>query len=552
VTNHLAGSAPVSSYVQYQGETWLSFQLIHSGHALNVGTACPGSGTTWQAKQKCAISRALDFTKDLRGRTPTKPVVNGEGPYEHPQQLDPPAFPPDNQYGMRHAAYASLFTGAAGSTAGVDGDLAKGQASIVGWVNPLDVLSSPGASTDMPKIKKLLGTLYPGTTTSWGEFSRVEVILTDSSGQTSDAERRIFGGVRNNNYVAYIPNSEKVTVGSGLNNFKCMDWTVRWHNPRESDQPPNPCPKNQVITQFTRPLACANANDADKRGLCDWAIVLQKPSGVSGSALGSYVTSRLVEATVDGELVLAEGGDRLLSQLMSADDIPIGTENQVSPDEEAFYGLPVVVKEPFAGVSWVVWEAEGSSAGESTDIFARRVGPDGAPLGEAFLVNQQKDERQYDPFVVADAAGKVTLVWVSVTDTDALGMAQAGIVARQFRADGTPLADEFQVSTSVQPSQESPAAGADAAGNLVVGWVAKGHAIVVRLFDSDGTPSTGEIFVNKTSPAVAELVEVVVDPLGGFVVRWNEYSDTDELLGWFSRAFDAKGQPLGDVVSEGL
>ena len=118
VVNHLAGSAQVGTYTPYQ-LPWLDFQLFQSGHASNVPTACPGkSGTTWQAQQQCAVSRAIDITKGLRAASPLKPVVNGEGGYDTP---DVNASPPDNRYGMRHTAYASLLNGAAGFTAGVDG-----------------------------------------------------------------------------------------------------------------------------------------------------------------------------------------------------------------------------------------------------------------------------------------------------------------------------------------------------------------------------------------------------------------------------------------------
>lgn len=562
VTNHLAGSAPVSIYSRYQNQPWLSFQLYQSGHALNVGTSCPGSGTSWQSRQKCAVGRALDFTKTLRALTPTKPVVNGEGPYELPQRQD--ATPPDNRYGMRHAAYASLLTGAAGFTSGVHGEdppkAPTNEASIVTWDRPLEVLQSEGVSKDIPRINRLLMTLYPGGTTSWGEFTRAEGILNDispqSSGSEAPGERRIFAGTRSNNYVAYLPNSTKVSVGNGLRGFSCLKWSVQWRDPRGLAPQFNPCPARQALTQFSRPQPCGDLSESDKKGLCDWMMLLKRPGGTSAQAglSGSYVASTLIEALLDGELVLEGGGDRLVSQLMSTDDEPLGPENEASPVEEAFYGNPEVVVEPFAGASWIVWEAEGASSGESTDIFARRTGSNGVPLGEAFRVNQQTLQRQYDPYVVADSTGNVTLVWASVAETDEPDKPKADIFARRFGGDGTPLSNEFPVNLSLEKNQDSPVAGADAGGNLVVGWLTKSREIRVRLFSFNGSPRSGEIAVNAPSPGLrqVELAEVVVDPLGSFVVRWNEYSTTDELLGWYSRAFDLNGLPLGAPVQEGL
>ncbi len=70
---------------------------------------------------------------------------------------------------------------------------------------------------------------------------------------------------------------------------------------------------------------------------------------------------------------------------------------------------------------------------------------------------------------------------------------------------------------------------------------------------TSGSPRSGEIAVNNPPFAVdqVELAELVVDPLGSFVVRWSDYSDADELLGWYSRSYDANGQPLSGVVLEG-
>ncbi len=145
IVNHIAGSAQVSDYTNYQSLPWLDFQLFQSGHASSVPVACPGkSGSTWQAQQQCAVSRAIDLTKGLRAASPLKPAVNGEGAYETP---DTGASPPDNRYGMRHTAYASLLDGAAGFTAGVDGRFPL--ASLARWDQPKHFSvrrTRPGAS----------------------------------------------------------------------------------------------------------------------------------------------------------------------------------------------------------------------------------------------------------------------------------------------------------------------------------------------------------------------------------------------------------------------
>lgn len=561
IANHMAGSDAVTAYTRYHNEPWLSFHLFHSGHALNVGIACPGQPNTWQGKQKCAIGRALDFTKALRARTPAKPVVNGEGPYEWPlYEGTLRDLPPDNRYGMRHAAYASLLTGSAGFTAGAHGP--NGEKSIAAWIEPMHppLLQSKGL-LDLTRLDDFLKTLYPAGTTSWGEFTAAGTILTEiphGPGTELPGERRIVAGTHGNNYLAYVPNSLGVNVvPNNLRGFNCITWPVQWRDPAGLAVPGSLCPRTQAQTSFTNPKTCTDVTRGDKRGLCDLFIAFQKPPGqfAQESLYGSYVTSSLAQKIIDSETGIVDRGDRMTSQLMSVEDTPLGPEMILSAaDEEGLYGFPAVIREPLAGVSWVVWEAGSASAEGTTGILARRVGADGTPLGDAFRVEQAWGTRQYDPFTVADAAGNVTIVWVSLVSEEEPEQPKADIFARRFRADGTPLGDEFVVNAVPGADhQDSPVAGADLAGNLVVGW-RKGREILFRLFSPTGASRSGEIRLRDAyleRDFEVDLVEIVVDPLGSFVVRWNEYLEPDDNLQWYSRSFSAGGQALGGITHEG-
>lgn len=85
----------------------------------------------------------------------------------------------------------------------------------------------------------------------------------------------------------------------------------------------------------------------------------------------------------------------------------------------------------------------------------------------------------------------------------------------------------------------------------VMVWKQGENQLRARIYGPDGQPATGELAVNARPQGREELTAVEVDPLGTFTIRWEEYSETDDLLGWYSRQFDALGQPLGDELREG-
>jgi hypothetical protein len=208
IVNHLAGSAQLANYTNYQSLSWVDFQLYQSGHANKVPTACPTkTGSSWQAKQQCAVSRAIDLTKGLRAASPLKPVVNGEGAYEDPK---PGALPPDNRYGMRHTAYASLLGGAAGFTAGVNGTTPYGSLTL--WSQP-DTLFGSGTTDgirDMQAGRTMFEGIFPGGTTSWGEFASTTPALVEVSGASNSSdpvpgERRILTGAKDDVIFSYLP-----------------------------------------------------------------------------------------------------------------------------------------------------------------------------------------------------------------------------------------------------------------------------------------------------------------------------------------------------------
>jgi hypothetical protein len=547
IVNHLAGSAQVLQYTNYQSQPWLSFHLYQSGHANKVSTACPGkTGTSWQVRQQCAVSRAIDLTKGLWG--PLKPVVNGEGAYEDP---DTTVNPPDNRYGMRQTAYASLLNGAAGFTAGVNGTPPKGSLTL--WVLP-DTLfgnnTTPGIK-DMQKTRTLFEGIYPGGTTGWGEFmpataAFVEVVTPPKPSDPPPGERRILTGKKDDVFLTYLPNNPKINVIGSLG-FKCSTWTAEWRDVKGSTAP-SPICTARTQTQFNIPLGCPNRAQGDQFGSCDWLVFMRRPKSAANGLTavgpgGTYLQVTTLDA-VEGDPA-GNPGDQLMAQVFGADGSPLSPQTSVGLDSPSQYGQPTVVPDGQQGNYWVVWEAEAGDDG-TTDVFGRIVGPDGSPVGDVFRLNQWTPDSQFDPFTIIDAAGNVTVVWTSIgQDGD-----QGGIFARRFQLSGAPVSDELQVNVTTAGDQESAKGGSDDSGDVVIAWRSGDSDIKARIFSVTGAPLTGEIAVSSTAQGHEELIELDVSPSGGFSAHWEAYTSDDQFLGSYVRNFDAAGNPLGDATAE--
>ena len=361
MTNHLAGSAQPSDYTNYQSLPWLDFQLFQSGHATNVSVACSTkSGTAWQVQQQCAVSRAIDLTRGLRAAVPIKPAVNGEGAYENP---DPSALPPDNRYGMRHTAYASLLSGAAGFTAGVDGRNPYGSISL--WIHPDTLFGSQTTSgiKDMQATRNLFEGIFPGGTAGWGEFASTTPALVEVSTPPKPTdpplgERRILTGMKDNVFFSYVPNNPKVNVIGGLG-FKCSTWTAEWRDPEGHATPKQTLPKKCYPTEFTIPVSCTNRAQGDQFGACDWLMFMRRPKS-AGSGLtavgpdGTYLQVTVVDPA-EQDAADSTPSTELVAQEVAGDGTPISPQTSVGLDGTSQYGQPTVVADAQQGAYWVVW-----------------------------------------------------------------------------------------------------------------------------------------------------------------------------------------------------
>jgi len=151
------------------------------------------------------------------------------------------------------------------------------------------------------------------------------------------------------------------------------------------------------------------------------------------------------------------------------------------------------------------------------------------PVGPEFQINTYTTGSQNDPDVCVDADGNFVVVWDSYPD----------VRGRRFDAAGTPLADEFTVSTS-GGGRAHIACQPD--GAFIVTW----PGVLARRYDASGVPLGAEFQVNFYTTGSRGEPTVAVNPSGEFVVVWTEYDGRDgSSYGVFGRRFDGSGTPLG-------
>jgi len=195
-----------------------------------------------------------------------------------------------------------------------------------------------------------------------------------------------------------------------------------------------------------------------------------------------------------------------------------------------------------AGRFVVVWESYGQN-GAFGSIVARRLGPDGAPLGGELVVSSSTSEARYTPVVAADADGGFIVVWVDGSEDGSY----SDIRARRYAADATPLGGEFQVNTYSESYQSAPAVAVGAASSFVVTWRSfeqdgSGYGVFARRFFASGDPAGDELAVSVTTAGSQNLPAIAADPAGDFLVVWQ--SDDGDGSGIVGRRLNSSGVPL--------
>jgi hypothetical protein len=222
----------------------------------------------------------------------------------------------------------------------------------------------------------------------------------------------------------------------------------------------------------------------------------------------------------DGTFVMVWGsstaddgrGGGLFGQRFDAAGAPAGPEFQVNT--HTGFAAHADVATDAQGRFTVVWSGRGEDG--SSDVFARRYDASGVPLDAAeFRVNTYTTDRQGEPSIACDAAGRVVIVWDSAGHVDG----QSGVYGRRYDADGQPQGGEFEIDSSTGFPFHHATVASDGAGNFMVVWDRLGD-VFGRRYDALGVSQGPEFRVNTFTTGTQTDAFVASDPGGNFVVVW--------------------------------
>lgn len=185
-------------------------------------------------------------------------------------------------------------------------------------------------------------------------------------------------------------------------------------------------------------------------------------------------------------------------------------------------------------------------------VVAQMFSASGQKIGDAFLVNSETKGYQFGPSITSLAGDGFIATWVGDHPDDTDGF---GLVGRIFRADGSPVSEDFLVNTAIPGSQFGGASAQLVDGNIVVTWINQNtsapdeFAIRAQILSADGKKIGSEISVEAKAGDSQGYVQIAALANGAFVVTWTETTGQDFYPGLgtvHGQLFAASGVKLGE------
>ena len=240
-----------------------------------------------------------------------------------------------------------------------------------------------------------------------------------------------------------------------------------------------------------------------------------------------------------GAFVVAwEGGDAavqkgVFARRYDAAGVPQGGEFLVNTTTANQQENPTVAMDA-DGDFVIAWQSFGQDhplPGTDYGVYAQRFNAAGVKQGGEFLVNQFTQDHQYFPSAGMDHAGNFVIAWHSIHqgpgDT-------SQVYARRYGADGAAVTGEFRVSTRFDTSTNAsnPSVAMDADGDWAVAWTSVGPepqgalGVLVKRYGAAGGALFTEVLANTQPGRNQRLPSVATGAGGDFVVVW----ESDETV----------------------
>jgi hypothetical protein len=247
---------------------------------------------------------------------------------------------------------------------------------------------------------------------------------------------------------------------------------------------------------------------------------------VSAAADGGFVIAWSGDGTGDDQGIFAARFDANANRL--ADDFLVNTYttgNQFKPS--------VAVSGSGEPEFLVVWAGVGS--GDPDGIFARRYALAGAALTSDFRVNEATTGSSNYPSAAAHPNGAAFLVAWQQTD------GATNIFAQRYGKFGLPTG-ETQVTTAGLTAQ--PSAAYEASGSFVIAY----NGVRARRYASSGSPVGDEFLVSTYTTGNNQRPSVAAFAPGNFIVTWTNSVRDGSGSGIYGQRFGPRGDVNGDGV----
>ncbi len=188
----------------------------------------------------------------------------------------------------------------------------------------------------------------------------------------------------------------------------------------------------------------------------------------------------------------------------------------------------------------VTWQGPSAPGdGQADGISLQRFDALGQKIGGEVLVNTSTLNRQSDSKAVGLSDGGYVVAW----QTDA--NSTIDVVARRFDSDGTPLGDEFPLSSNANGYEYQPSLSSLSTGGFVSVWHVSGN-VIARVFGADGAPVSDDINITPGSSFSDIRTEVTELTDGKILVTWAKLENggstgPNEV---YARILDSNGTPL--------
>ncbi len=184
---------------------------------------------------------------------------------------------------------------------------------------------------------------------------------------------------------------------------------------------------------------------------------------VAGSAAGFVVAWNSEEQ--DGE------GDGIFARRFDVDGAAIDLTTVPVNTTTAGYQRQPAVAMATSGTWVAAWNGQSTTAGSTSDVYARIFPASGLPGSELVLNSTTTNVQERPALAVLPFANDFVAVWQSRSqDGDGLG-----IFARKFGLDGTAKTVEFPVNSRTAGDQRNPTVAVSQTNQVAICWESVGH-----------------------------------------------------------------------------